>query len=365
MQIRASNSVFLKTTACLEAPVKKWTAKIGKLKKKQVICTQITLNSPCNLFTTLNPTMKQTILLLLCALLPLAGSHAQRFLIEYTNENSKKLFDKAERAYVKQNYKRSADLYADLIAAEGESKELLYNQLTALIHTTDTAAIEKVSTRLMQLPFLDCNFLSLGSDFKAIKYRVVFSLWQKALRACSEKEKAYLDSAKVQMPDIRTQLLWMKFKDIESDVKVSHKIDYGGSPEISFDSLKNLRADTYKDNFEQLLVFVQRIGWPTIAQVGHDGSEAAALIALHANHLPVEQARMLPKLMEAVLAGQAELKHYAYLFDQVCAHYRRPQRYGTLRWKNPDTQLWEIYPIEDPENVDILRKEAGLPPLVK
>ncbi|MEK7256774.1 MAG: DUF6624 domain-containing protein, partial [Bacteroidota bacterium] len=97
--------------------------------------------------------------------------------------------------------------------------------------------------------------------------------------------------------------------------------------------------------------------------VGKDGCEAAWQVAQHATHQPVAQAKLLQTLKNAVDKGEAELKHYAHLFDQVCANYRRPQRYGTLRWKNPETGKWELYPVEDAAAVNDLRKEAGLPPL--
>jgi hypothetical protein len=282
---------------------------------------------------------------------------------DFENEESQKIFEKAERAYVKGNYERSAKLYDELMAAEGQSYELTFNQLTSLVHTKDTAAIEHAFIKLAASAFLDCNYLTNCKDFREIKYRTIFNQWREVVQACQNKEKKLIEENKISLPEIRTQLLFMKTLDVESDVKVIHKIRYGGYEELSFDSLRQWRSRIYKENFSQLLDFIKTYGWLGKQRVGVDGAEAAWLVAQHGDHAPVEQARLLPILKAAVDTGEAPMRHYAYLFDQVCANYRQPQRFGTLRWKNPDTGAWEIYKLEDPEKVNDYRKEAGLSPL--
>lgn len=288
---------------------------------------------------------------------------AQRYSPEFSNPKSEALFERAEKAYVKQNYKQSAKLYDDLIQAEGESYQLIFNKLTSIVHTVDTTGIEETFTKLTNSPFLECNYLTLCQDFKGIKYRKIFQLWQNAVKTCSEKEKKYLEEQKVQLQEVRKQLLFMKCKDAESDVKVIQKLRYGGYDEVSFDSLRADRAKIYAENFVQLQAFIATHGWLGKSLVGADGAEAAWVVALHAVHLPIEQAKLLNTIKASVDAGEAEMRHYAYLFDQVCANYKRPQRFGTLRWKNPDSGVWEVYTLEDPAMVNEFRKEAGLPPL--
>lgn len=307
--------------------------------------------------------MKLTNILLITLVCCVTTLQGQRYFPEFEKEDAQKLFEKAEKAYSKGSYDRSARLYAELIAQEGSSYELLFNQLTSLVHTTDTMAIELAFKQLLESPFLDCNYLTICQDFKEIKYRQVFDYWKAAVKTCQEKETVWVNESKITLPKIRTQLLWMKTQDVESDVKVTQKLRYGGLEEISFDSLRDMRSRIYKENFVQLLQFVEKNGWLGKTLVGKDGAEATWLIAQHAEHSPIDQARLLPKLKEAVDKGEAEMRHYAYLFDQVCANYRKPQRFGTLRWKNPETGQWETYPLEDKEKVNEFRQEAGLPPL--
>lgn len=303
--------------------------------------------------------------LTLSAVLALSSvlSFAQRYLPDFPDENAQKLFDRAEKAYVAGNFERSAKVYANLMEEHGDSYELEFNRLTALVHTTDTTAIAASFQKLLGSPFCDCNFLAIVDDFKQIRYRPIFEMWRKAVQDCQEKEQRILLEKPVKLPEIRTQLLWMKVQDVASDVKVAHKIRYGGHPEISYDSLRTFRAKIYEDQFKQLLNFVSDYGWLGRSLVGEDGAEAAWLIAQHGTYAPIEQVKLLPKILSAATIGEAKMTHYAHLFDLVCSHHRRPQRYGTLRWENPETGQWEIYPLEDEAQVNSFREEAGLPPL--
>ena len=283
---------------------------------------------------------------------------AQRYMPDFPDEDAQKLFDRAEKAYVNGKHERSAKVYEYLMKEHGETYELLFNRITSLVHTTDTVALEDSFRRLLSSPFHDCNFLSLNEDFRQIKYRPVFNLWRQAVADCLGKQQAEED--KISMPGVRSNLLWMKFQNVSSDIKVVHKIRYGAYPEISYDSLRQFRAKIYQDQFDHLLAIVQENGWLGKSKVGEDGAEAAWLIAQHGTHAPIEQVKLLPILLAAVNEGEAEMRHYAHLFDLVCSHHRRPQRYGTLRWENPESGLWELYPLEDSTGVNLFRKEAGL-----
>lgn len=301
-------------------------------------------------------------LLVLLAFAP-CWAFSQRYLPAFESEDAQKLFDKAEKAYVKGNYERSARLYANLMEIEGESYQLIYNRLTSLIRTRDTAEAEVVFKKLIDSPFHDYIFLSTNKDFKQLKYRYMFQLWQNAVKMCSERETKSQTENPIQLPKIRSQLLFMKVADVTSDVQVVHKLRYDGYPDVSYDSLRTLREKIYRDNFTQLLKMIEEHGWLGKSLVGEDGAEAAWLIAQHGTHAPIEQVKLLPKLIVAANEGEAKMSHYAHLYDLVSSHHRRPQRYGTLRWENPETGEWEIYPIEEPEKVNEYRKEAGLPPL--
>ena len=55
---------------------------------------------------------------------------------------------------------------------------------------------------------------------------------------------------------------------------------------------------------------------------------------------------------------------FAKMYDRQLMYVGKPQKYGTQRVrKSPDTKELVLWKIEDPNNVNALRKEMGLPPL--
>ena len=103
-------------------------------------------------------------------------------------------------------------------------------------------------------------------------------------------------------------------------------------------------------------------GWPTYDLVGEDGEDAAWAIAQHSDQDPAFQREALELLREAVEAGQASPGNLAYLTDRVAAGAGEPQTYGTQVGCGPDGPQ-PATPLVDPDGVDALRAEVGLPPL--
>jgi hypothetical protein len=61
-----------------------------------------------------------------------------------------------------------------------------------------------------------------------------------------------------------------------------------------------------------------------------------------------------------VEAGDASTGDLAYLIDRVRVAKNLPQVYGTQIGPGPDGDVAPRTPIEDPDNVDARRAEAGL-----
>ena len=120
-----------------------------------------------------------------------------------------------------------------------------------------------------------------------------------------------------------------------------------------------LRVDSA--NSRRLRELVDRHGWPRTADVGEEAVGAAFLVL---QHTPFGgwQAAMLPRIEEAVRAGELDGQSYALLYDRVQVGRGQPQRYGTQLHGPADGEL-RLRPLEDPSAVDSLRAEVGLPPL--
>ncbi len=119
-----------------------------------------------------------------------------------------------------------------------------------------------------------------------------------------------------------------------------------------------------QERTERLGEIVAEHGWPTRTLVGDDGATAAWAIAQHSDLDPAFQRRMLELMREAAAAGEADLGDLAYLTDRVAANAGQPQTYGTQMGCGPDGKP-QLAPLAEPDRVDQLRAEAGLPTLAE
>jgi hypothetical protein len=117
-----------------------------------------------------------------------------------------------------------------------------------------------------------------------------------------------------------------------------------------------------QERSERLGEIVAQHGWPTRTLVGDDGATAAWAIAQHSDLDPDFQRRMLGLMREAAAAGEADLGELAYLTDRVAANAGQPQTYGTQMGCGADGKP-QLAPLAEPDRVDELRAEAGLPTL--
>jgi Family of unknown function (DUF6624) len=139
-------------------------------------------------------------------------------------------------------------------------------------------------------------------------------------------------------------------------------IDAGKKGPLPAVLMKQL-TDADKANREWLKGVIKKKGWPGQAMVGFDGSDAAWLLAQHADPDPAFQKQALKLLEDAVRRKDARPTHLAYLTDRVLAGDGKKQLYGT-QFTMKDGKV-EPKPIEDEANVDKRRAEVGLPPLAE
>lgn len=110
----------------------------------------------------------------------------------------------------------------------------------------------------------------------------------------------------------------------------------------------------------ELKQIVQQKGWPTIAMVGIDASNAAMLILTHtADH--AWQRQMLPELERLADTKRIDPSSLAFVVDKELVAEGKLQRYGT-QFKYIDGGL-AMYGVEDPGGLDRQRARALLPPI--
>lgn len=108
---------------------------------------------------------------------------------------------------------------------------------------------------------------------------------------------------------------------------------------------------------------VEADGWPGLRRVGPDGTDAAWMLAEHADAANERRRGWLGPLREAVERGEADPRHLATLADRVAAVAGEPQPYGTIVLLADDGEVEFPLPVADPAQLDRRRAEIGLPPV--
>jgi hypothetical protein len=112
---------------------------------------------------------------------------------------------------------------------------------------------------------------------------------------------------------------------------------------------------------ERLKHIVASHGWPTIALVGVDASQAAALILIHSPDHDFQQS-LLPELQKLVQEKKIVGSDIATLVDKTLVAEGKPQRFGTqFSWKGNGPMVMD--PVEDPAHLDQRRETYLLPPM--
>lgn len=133
---------------------------------------------------------------------------------------------------------------------------------------------------------------------------------------------------------------------------------------VLFDGYHPEMEQVHNSNADHLSKIIDECGWPTNDMVGSEGAEAAWLIVQHAIGNPQFQRKCLSLLKTEVKLGRIDAKQVAYLEDRICVFEGKNQIYGTqFDWD--DNGKLSPKPIQDPEEVDALRKTIGLSPLAE
>lgn len=163
--------------------------------------------------------------------------------------------------------------------------------------------------------------------------------------------------------ELRDELVALRESDQSGRMRIQEAIQRHGhdSPEVRALWAEQSRTDA--ENLVRLREIISEHGWPGQSLVGRDGATAAFLILQHADH--ETQVMYLPLVEAAVEAGDYEPRHFALLQDRVLVGEDKPQIYGTQLYLDDTTGKFELFPIEDEENVDSRRQEIGMMPLAE
>ena len=126
-----------------------------------------------------------------------------------------------------------------------------------------------------------------------------------------------------------------------------------------FGGYNRTMEEVHIKNAHRLDFIVTEIGWTSKDKVGIEARDAAMVIIQHAISLPDFQKKYLILIKDSIDKEQEDKRNYAFLYDRICFYERRPQKFGTQYYWDANNEL-SPWIIEDPNNVNKLRKEYGL-----
>jgi hypothetical protein len=116
--------------------------------------------------------------------------------------------------------------------------------------------------------------------------------------------------------------------------------------------------ETDSINLMEVEKILDEHGWLGADEVGASGNTALWLVIQHSSQ--EVQEKYLPMMREAVSEGKALPCHLALLEDRVNVRQGKKQMYGSQPDTDPETGEYCVSSLEDPDNVDERRLDAGL-----
>lgn len=119
---------------------------------------------------------------------------------------------------------------------------------------------------------------------------------------------------------------------------------------------KQLKID--RQNMILVDSIISKYGYPGTSLVGSGTDKAAWYVIQHSERID----EFLPRIQVAAQTGELPYRLYAMMLDRSLMNQNMPQRYGTQGrsyFMGTPEELNLIWPIDDPENVNTRRKEAG------
>ncbi len=202
--------------------------------------------------------------------------------------------------------------------------------------------------------FLELQLLMTDEFFKKLH---IDSRWTNLLHIINPNNEVYNDS-------LSKILIAIREKDQQHRLKLDVvRRPYGTEPSDEFNAL--LKIGVYNDSVNLISVtsIIDKYGWLSVNEVGSKANSTLWLVIQHADKDVMIQEKYLRIMREAVNNGKALKRELAYLEDRVLKNQGKNQIYGTQSYLNENTNKLELWPINDPMNLNKRREAMGLQPM--
>jgi tetratricopeptide (TPR) repeat protein len=277
------------------------------------------------------------------------------------NDNDKtieynKLIGKAYKALELKQYKESVDIYSAAFKLNGwkinETDDYNMACAWAKLGNTDSAFahLERASLSYYNLDHLpnDEDLTSLQTDNR----------WKQIVSKVSANKTTHFQKYEHVIENIDKAFAQDQFLRNIMTEQIGPKYGYKST---SADSANLAIATIDSINTIILTRIINEFGWVGKTEVGALPNYKLSIIMQHA--APDTMRKYLPLMRNAFKHGNMSGRHIALIEDRVKMFNNEKQIYGTQVRLNTETNKWELYPIEDEENVNKRRAIVGLNPI--
>ncbi|KQX08882.1 DUF6624 domain-containing protein [Flavobacterium sp. Root420] len=270
-------------------------------------------------------------------------------------QNYKDFVQKADSCYRAKEYKLSVGYYEKAFNIEQKKATDLYNaSCSAALLKEDKKAFEWLNLAIDN-GYENITYLQNERDLEPLHVK---KEWEQAIGKLQKK----LDIIEVNYDKpLQKELLaiYVDDQEIRKDFMKIYKEK--GSGHKLVDSIGKIMI--YKDSLNLIKIskILDEKGWVGKDVVGSQANQTLFLVIQHGD-LKTQQ-KYLPMMREAVKKGSAKASSLALLEDRIALREGRKQIYGSQIATNSITKKSFVSPLEDPDNVDKRRAEAGLGPI--
>lgn len=180
------------------------------------------------------------------------------------------------------------------------------------------------------------------------------------LVSCSSSPNTEMDAQRVEDSlYVNYDSLKMALEEMyDQDQGIRHKMDSVGfdSPNVGRYIPEMIRIDSV--NKIRIEAILSEYGWLPKSEIGEKASDAIFYIIQHEDSELMQQ--YFYQLQEMAAKDEAKLTHAAMMEDRLLMRQGKKQKYGTQASGSlRDDNKYAIWPIENPDSVNQLRKNVG------
>lgn len=268
------------------------------------------------------------------------------------------MLKKADSLFGQKEYQQASVIYTTIINSQlwKISTNDYYNLCKAFaLSGNQESAFSSLEILTTKMKYSDLEQLSHDNTFSQMHKD---SRWKGILKVVSENKLMAQKKKNIKLEKILVQVFDEDQKSRENYLNIAKSKGFD-SPEA--DSVGKLLDKVDSINLIKVENILDNYGWLGKEVVSEKGTNALWLIIDHAE--PAVQKRYIGVMRQAIEEGRLEGKYLALVEDRIALDSGQEQIYGTQYILNEKSNLNELLPVMDIEQIDVRRAKVGLTPL--